>query len=118
MNYEVCFYNLYNSLYDEKPLRILVSSRNWDDGEWAGVVTWNSEHECFVISKGFYNRERKTISVQNNKKCDADNAAATDVRAPDFRVKVRRYDALRGWQDGARLQGGDGRRQNAGDGGN
>lgn len=62
-------------VFTEKPLRLLVSTRNWDDGEWAGVVTWNSEHECFVISKGFYNRERKTVSIQNNKKCDADNAA-------------------------------------------
>jgi len=62
-------------VFTEKPLRLLVSTRNWDDGEWAGVVTWNAEHACFVISKGFYNRERRTISIQTNKKCDADNAA-------------------------------------------
>jgi hypothetical protein len=62
-------------VFTEKPLRLLISTRNWDDGEWAGVVTWNAEHSCFVISKGFYNRERKTVSIQTNKKCDADNAA-------------------------------------------
>jgi len=62
-------------VFSEKPLRLLVSTRNWDDGEWVGAVTWNSEHACFVISKGFYNRERRTISIQTNKKCDADNAA-------------------------------------------
>ena len=62
-------------VFTEKPLRLLVSTRNWDDGEWSGIVTWNAEHECFVISKGFYNKERRSVSVQNNKKCDADNAA-------------------------------------------
>lgn len=62
-------------VFDEKPLRLLVSSRNWDDGEWAGVITWNSEHACFVISKGFYNKDRKTVSIQSSKKCSGDSAA-------------------------------------------
>ena len=64
-------------VFDEKPVRILVSSRNWDDGEWVGIVNFNPEHEgcCFVVSKGFYNKDRKTVSIQNSKKCDGDNAA-------------------------------------------
>lgn len=62
-------------VFDEKPLRLLVSSRNWDDGEWCGIVTWNHEHNCFVISKGFYNRERKTVSIQHSQKCTGDSAA-------------------------------------------
>jgi hypothetical protein len=62
-------------VYEEKPLRIIVSSRNWDDGEWAGVVTFHPEEECFVISKGFYNKDRRTTSVQSSKKCDGDSAA-------------------------------------------
>jgi hypothetical protein len=40
-------------VFTEKPLRLLVSTRNWDDGEWSRCVTWNHEHNCFVISKGF-----------------------------------------------------------------
>lgn len=62
-------------VFTEKPLRLLVSSRNWDDGEWAGVVTWNPEHACFVISKGFYNKDRRSVSIQSTKKCDGDSAA-------------------------------------------
>lgn len=62
-------------VFTEKPLRLLVSKRNWDDGEWTGVVTWNHEHNCFVISKGFYNRERRTVSLQQSQKCTGDSAA-------------------------------------------
>jgi hypothetical protein len=62
-------------VFTEKPLRLLVSSRNWDDGEWTGVVTWNSDHNCFVVSKGFYNKDRRTVSIQSSQKCDGDSAA-------------------------------------------
>ena len=23
--------------------------RNWDDGEWVVIVSWNHEHRCFVV---------------------------------------------------------------------
>jgi len=62
-------------VFTEKPLRLMVSTRNFDDGEWVGIVAWNQEHNCFVISQGFYNRLRKTVSVQNTKKCTGDNAS-------------------------------------------
>ncbi len=62
-------------VYTEKPVRILVSSRNWDDGEWVVVVSWNPEHKCFICSKGFYNKDRRTVSVQSSEKCEHDNAA-------------------------------------------
>lgn len=64
-------------VFEEKPLRILVSSRNWDDGEWVGLVSFNADHDggCFVVSKGFFNKDRKTVSVQSSKKCDGDSAA-------------------------------------------
>lgn len=61
-------------VFDEKPLRLLVSSRNWDDGEWTGLVSWSHKDRCFLISKGFYNKDRKTVSIQSTSKC-ADNAA-------------------------------------------
>ena len=62
-------------VYSEKPLRLIVSSRNWDDGEWVGVVTWHPELRCFILSKGFYNRDRKTVSLQNSSKCTGTSAA-------------------------------------------
>jgi len=62
-------------VYEQNPIRVLVSSRNWDDGEWVGLVSFNSEQNCFIISKGFYNRDRKTVSIQSSKKCNAKNAA-------------------------------------------
>lgn len=62
-------------VFEEAPLRILVSNRNWDDGEWVGVVSWNNEHNGYVLSKGFYNKDRKSVSVQDSKSCNAENAA-------------------------------------------
>lgn len=62
-------------VFDAKPIRILISTRNWDDGEWAGIVTWNDEHRCFVVSKGFYNKDRNTVSIQKSEKCSGDSAA-------------------------------------------
>ena len=62
-------------VFEEDPLRILVSTRNWDDGEWVCLVSWNPEHKCFVISKGFYNKYRKSVSVQGRKHCNAENAS-------------------------------------------
>jgi len=62
-------------VFEEAPLRILVSSRNWDDGEWVGVVSWNSNENCYVVSRGFYNKDRKSVSVQQSQKCEAENAS-------------------------------------------
>jgi hypothetical protein len=64
-------------VFDQKPLRIVVSTRNWDDGEWVGIVTFNPQLEggCFIISKGFYNKERKSASIQSNEKCSGTDAA-------------------------------------------
>ena len=55
----------------------MVSSRNWDDGEWVGIVSFNPKHDggCFVVSKGFYNKERRTASIQSSSKCQGDSAA-------------------------------------------
>lgn len=62
-------------ILDEKPMRVLVSSRNWDDGEWVAMVHFNPDVQggCFIISRGFYNKDRKTISIQRSEKCKYDN---------------------------------------------
>lgn len=61
-------------VFDHGPIRIMVSSRNWDDGEWVGMVSYNGKDDggCFVISNGFYNKDRKSISVQRSEKCKND----------------------------------------------
>lgn len=64
-------------VFDEKPIRIIVSSRNWDEGEWVGMITYKSEGQggYFLMSNGFYNRDRKTVSVQRTQRCSDDNPA-------------------------------------------
>ena len=66
-------------VFEEKPIRIIVSSRNWDDGEWAGMVYFHPEHEggSFIVAKGYYNAQRvpPTVTVQSSKKCEGDSAA-------------------------------------------
>ena len=62
-------------VFEESPLRILVSSRNWDDGEWVSLASWNPHHKSYIVSKGFYNKDRKSVSIQDSKLCDAENAA-------------------------------------------
>ncbi len=61
-------------IFEKEPLRVIVSSRNWDDGEWVGMVSFNPNIEggCFVISKGYYNKDRRTVSVQKSEKCKFD----------------------------------------------
>ncbi len=64
-------------VFDDGLLRILVSNRNWDDGEWVTVVSWNPHHRTFVISTGFYNKLTKSVSVKKDsaKTVPAENAA-------------------------------------------
>ena len=64
-------------VFEEDPYRILVSSRNWDDGEWVAVVSWNSQQRCFFISRGYWNKDRRTVSIPegHTKKCESDNAS-------------------------------------------
>lgn len=59
-------------VFDEDPPRIVVSSRNWDDGEWVGMVHYRASESCFMMSNGFYNRDRKTVSVQRSERCSDD----------------------------------------------
>ena len=59
-------------VFEEDPVRIIVSSRNWDDGEWVGMIHYKPSDSCFIISNGFYNKARKTVSVQRSEKCSDD----------------------------------------------
>ncbi len=62
-------------VFEVTPYRILVTQRNWDDGSWTVVVSWDEKNHCYMISKGFYSKDRKTVSVQKTEKCKAENAS-------------------------------------------
>lgn len=64
-------------VFDDDVIRILVSSRNWDDGTWAVVVSWNPHHKCFFFTKGFYNKLSKDVSFKKGsaQKCSSENAS-------------------------------------------
>jgi hypothetical protein len=66
-------------VYSEKPLRILVSTNNWDDGSWVALLMYNHNTEHFVISSGFWNKDRRTVSVQRDTGRCAEDTASTLV---------------------------------------
>jgi hypothetical protein len=70
MNYHV------KLVFSEQPLRIIVSSRNWDDNEWVGMISYNSSLGFFVLSKGYYNRNKKTVTVMTSSKIDGPSSAS------------------------------------------
>lgn len=63
-------------VFSEKPLRVLVSARNWDDGGWVGIVSFNEKLQMFVISKGYYNKDKKTVHVTDSEKHSGEENAA------------------------------------------
>ena len=72
-------------VYSQQPLRILVSTNNWDDGSWTAILMYNPHHECFVISSGFWNKERSTVSIQRDTgKCAEDTSATLVTKMLNF----------------------------------
>lgn len=72
-------------VYSEKPLRILVSTNNWDDGAWTALLLYNANQECFFISSGFWNKDRRTMTVQRDTgKCAEDTASALTNKLLNF----------------------------------
>lgn len=78
-------------VFDDGLIRIIVSARNWDDGSWVVVVSWNPHHNCFVITKGFYNKMNKQVSYKNGSEihCKTDNASeiTAQVRTTMHQIK-------------------------------
>lgn len=62
-------------VFQEKPYRIIVSTNNWQEGEWVYVASYNDEKNCFIVSKGFFNKRIGTVTVQQSKSCEANSAA-------------------------------------------
>jgi hypothetical protein len=49
-------------VYTVKPYRILVSTKQWEDGEWVGIVSFNEKADKFVFTEGVYYKVRGTCS--------------------------------------------------------
>lgn len=68
-------------IFDEEPYRIIVSARNWDDGGWCGLISYNHKIDMFVLSKGFYNKSKKTVSVTSNEKISGEINASSMTKS-------------------------------------
>lgn len=80
-------------VYSEKPLRILVSSNNWDDGSWTAILCYNHQYEYFVVSSGFWNKDRKTVSIQRDTgKCAEETASGLVTKMLNFMHDVKKRD--------------------------
>jgi len=89
-------------VYTQKPYRILISTRQWDDGEWVGIVTYNEDHNCFVFTPGVYSKMRGTASF----KPDAAKKCAGTSAAEITREVLNQMEELKGkpLRDGERLK--------------
>lgn len=62
-------------VFEEKPFRILVSTGNWRDGEWVGLVSYNPNQMQFVISAGYYRKENNSVSIVKSSQTKSQSAA-------------------------------------------
>jgi hypothetical protein len=84
-----CEYHV-KTIFNEKPFRVIVSTRNWDDGEWVGIVAFNHKEHCFIIADGHYNKDRKTVSIQSNKKCSGKSASEITKELRNHMEKLKK----------------------------
>ena len=61
---------------DSKPMRITISTKNWDDGERSVVVSFQESLHKFIISKGFYNKGSRTVALEPGHKTLQGTSAA------------------------------------------
>ena len=80
-------------LFDETPIRIVVSTRNFEEGEWVGfLIFYSKDGGKYVIANGFYNRGQKSVSLQTWKDAKGDSPAelAAEMRTVMFELKERK----------------------------
>jgi hypothetical protein len=82
-------------VYSEVPVRILVASRNWDEGEWVASVIYHPEQNSFIMTAGHWNKARRTISVNDaeTKKLDADDAAGISNKLVNYMFQLKSKEA-------------------------
>lgn len=79
-------------VYSVKPFRILVSTRQWEDREWVGVVNFDYEARCFVFHKGWYDKMRQTAHIAKEGATSRLNGQSASDVVRDLRGKM---DALK-----------------------
>lgn len=79
------------TIFDDSPYRVLISSRNWDDGEWVVMISYNEKFDFFVLSKGYYNKMKKTITTVAHEKMQGEESAAVMAKAAKDAVDELRY---------------------------
>jgi hypothetical protein len=62
-------------VYTVKPFRILISTKQWDDGSWVGCLSYNNDHDSFMFSEGVYNKQRGTCTVIKTEKVTGESAS-------------------------------------------
>jgi len=84
-----CGFHVKN-IYDKKPYRVVISTRNWDDGEWVGIVLFDQKENCFILAKGHYNKDRKTVSLQDSHKSTCKSAAEIAKEMRNYMEKLKK----------------------------
>jgi hypothetical protein len=81
------------TLYEESPMRIIISTRNFEEGEWVGIILFNPDNGGkYIIAQGFYNRDRRTASIQSHKQAKGDSPAelASEMRMVMYELKNKK----------------------------
>ena len=76
------------NIFDTKPYRIVISTRNWDDGEWVGLVLFKDNE--FIIARGHYNKDKKTVSLMDSHKTLGQSAADIAKEMRNVMEKLKR----------------------------
>lgn len=65
-------------VYSVKPYRLIVSTRQWQDREWVGVVNFDEETSSFVWHAAVYDKGRKSAKIPDghSKKLNGRSASA------------------------------------------
>lgn len=79
----------------EKPYRIIISERNFQDGEYACVVQFSETLNCFTISTGFFNRIKKTVNIQNTIKAKGMSASEVSTEVLEIMHKLEKEPAYK-----------------------
>lgn len=86
-------------VYTAKPFRILISTKQWDDGEWVGIVSYSESQQCFVFTEGVYYKLRNSCSEVKSEKCVGESAAEITREVINKMAELKKRDP----RDGHRL---------------